>query len=150
MEYLDQIQRGMDLLADYGAIFCGQAVEYKGTALTHQVKSFPKEQMVELPVAEEFQMGFCLGMAIDGYFPVSIYPRANFALLAANQIVNHLDKWKTMGGGDVQIVIKVAVGSEHPLDPGHQHKANYATAFREMCDTIEVVDLLYPYQVQIL
>ena len=147
MKYLEEVQRGMDLLAEYGAIFVGQAVEYKGTGLTHQLKNYPKERLLELPVAEEFQMGFCLGMAIDGFFPVSIYPRANFAILAANQIVNHLDKWVAMGGRDIQTVIKVAVGSEYPLDPGHQHKANYAQAFESMCDYVDVVDLIYPHEV---
>ena len=45
------------------------------------------------------------------------------------------------------VIIKVAVGSEHPLDPGQQHKANYAEAFRSMCEHINVVDLLYPHQI---
>lgn len=147
MKYIDEIQRGMDLLAKNGAVFVGQAVEYKGTGLTNQVKNYPREQLLELPVAEEFQMGFCLGLSLTGVLPVSIYPRSNFLILAANQVVNHLDKWKKMHGGSPKMIIKVAVGSEWPLDAGHQHKANHAQAFRSMCDHVNVVDLLYPHSI---
>jgi hypothetical protein len=33
------------------------------------------------------------------------------------------------------------------LDPGHQHKANYTEAFQSMSTNIDVVELIYPYQV---
>lgn len=144
MKYIDEIQKGMDLLAANNAMFVGQAVQYKGTALTHQVKNYPAEQLIELPVAEEFQMGYCLGLAIGGKLPVSMYPRSNFVILAANQLVNHIDKWKKMTGQDVKVIVKVAVGSQYPLDPGQQHKANYAQAFKDMCESVKVYDLLYP------
>lgn len=147
MKYIDEIQKGMDLLASKDAIFVGQAVAFKGTALTHQVKDYPKHQKLELPVAEEFQMGACIGLAIAGHFPVSVYPRANFAILACNQIVNHLDKWEKMGGKPLNVIIKIAVGSQYPLWPGYQHCSNYAQAFRDMCTSIEVHDLLYPNQI---
>ena len=48
--------------------------------------------MIELPVAEEMQMGMSFGMSLDGTIPISIYPRWNFLLCAINQLVNHLDK----------------------------------------------------------
>ena len=147
MKYIDEIQRGMDLLASQEAMFVGQAVAFKGTALTNQVKNYPKDQLVEMPVAEEFQMGFCIGMALNGKLPVSMYPRSNFAILACNQIVNHLDKWQAMGGMPLKVIIKIAVGSSYPLDPGQQHKANYAQAFKSMCEHIKVYDLLYPHQI---
>ena len=149
MKYIEEINKGVTLLSEANAVFVGQAVAYKGTGITRQLADVPSTQKIELPVAEEFQMGFCLGLALDGVLPVSIYPRANFAILAANQIVNHLDKWNTMCSGkcDPKVIIKIAVGSEHPLDPGQQHKANYAEAFRSMCEHINVVDLLYAHQI---
>ena len=130
-------------------IFIGQAVEHKGTALTHQVKNFDKTKLLELPVAEEFQAGIALGLAIDGYIPVSLYPRMNFIILAMNQIVNHLDKWEamSMGQSKPKIIMKAVVGSQYPLDPGHQHKANFTEAFRSSCTNIDIVELLYPEQV---
>lgn len=140
-DYLTAVKKGMKLLASHPkTLFVGQAMCYPGHAITGQVKDFPKNQLVEFPVAEEMQTGFCLGLAMEGYIPVCIYPRCNFAILAANQIVNHIDKWKEMGCGDVHIIIKMVVGAEIPLDPGHQHKANYVEAFKSMCDNIEIVD----------
>lgn len=149
MQYLQEINKTVTLLTEANAVFVGQAVAYKGTSITRQLADVPSDQKIELPVAEEFQMGFCLGLALDGVLPVSVYPRANFAILAANQIVNHLDKWNTMcsGKSNPRVIIKVAVGSEHPLDPGQQHKACYAQAFDSMCEHINVVDLLYAHQI---
>jgi pyruvate/2-oxoglutarate/acetoin dehydrogenase E1 component len=148
--YIDEVNRGMEYLCQNDkTIFIGQAVEYKGTALTHQVKDFPANKKLELPVAEEFQAGVALGLALEGYIPVSLYPRMNFIILSMNQIVNHLDKWDIMscGKSKPKVIMKAVVGSSYPLDPGHQHKANYTHGFKDMCDTINVVELLYAEEV---
>jgi len=150
VNYKEEVFKGMELLNSHSkTIFIGQAVEHKGTALTHQVKNFAKEKLLELPVAEEFQAGLALGLAIEGYIPVSMYPRMNFIILAMNQIVNHLDKWEAMSVGDSKpkVIMKAVVGSRYPLDPGHQHRANYTECFRSACTNIHVVELLYPEQV---
>jgi len=149
MKYLDEVYKGVKLLSeDPRVIFVGQALKYPGHAITHQVKDLGC-QKIEMPVAEDFQAGFCIGMALEGYIPVCIYPRFNFALLATNQIVNHLDKYPLITDGKVvpKVIIKVAVGSDTPLDPGHQHKYNFTEAFRSMCKTIEVIELTKPFQV---
>tara|TARA_R110002124_G_scaffold44797_3_gene136068 strand:+ start:2515 stop:3036 length:522 start_codon:yes stop_codon:yes gene_type:complete len=150
VNYKEEVFKGMELLGQHPkTIFIGQAVEYKGTALTHQVKKFPSDKLIEMPVAEEFQAGVALGLALEGYIPVSMYPRMNFIILAMNQIVNHLDKWEamSMGQSKPKVIMKAVVGSQYPLDPGHQHKANYTESFRSACTNIDVIELLYPEQV---
>ena len=150
MNYKEEVFKGMEILNSHPkTVFMGQAVAHKGTALTHQVKNFPKEKLLELPVAEELQAGIALWLAIEGYIPVSLYPRMNFIILAMNQIVNHLDKWEAMsiGQSKPKVIMKAVVGSEFPLDPGHQHKANYAESFRSACTNIDIVELLYPEQI---
>lgn len=150
MNYKEEVFKGMELLNSHPkTIFMGQAIEYKGTALTHQVKNFPPEKLLELPVAEELQAGIALGLALEGYIPVSMYPRMNFIILAMNQIVNHLDKWEamSMGGSKPKVIMKAVVGSQYPLDPGHQHKANYTQSFKDACTNIDVVELLYPEEI---
>tara|TARA_R110002020_G_scaffold46539_24_gene132434 strand:- start:9192 stop:9716 length:525 start_codon:yes stop_codon:yes gene_type:complete len=150
MNYKEEVFKGMELLSTHPkTIFIGQAVEYKGTALTHQVKNFDKDKLLELPVAEEFQAGVALGLAVEGYIPVSVYPRMNFIILAMNQIVNHLDKWEAMSMGQSRpkVIMKAVVGSQFPLDPGHQHKANYTQCFKSSCTNIDVKELLYPEQI---
>ena len=44
-------------------------------------------------------MGMCAGLSLEGYVPISIYPRFNFMMLAINQLVNHIDKMKEMSKG---------------------------------------------------
>ncbi len=76
------------------------------------------------------------GLALAGQIPVSIFPRWNFLLLAANQLVNHLDKLPLMSGWRPKVIIRVGVGSQKPMYPGHQHVADFTSAFMSMCDTI--------------
>ncbi len=148
MNYLEEVQKGMNLLAEQpNSIFVGQAVQYPGTALTHQVKGFAPEKLLEMPVCEDFQAGFVTGLALEGYLPISLYPRCNFMLLAANQIVNHLDKWELMGSGKIKVITKMVVGSDYPLNAGHQHTQNFSCAFKDMCETIEVVELISAHKV---
>tara|TARA_R100000808_G_scaffold24811_1_gene58494 strand:- start:17078 stop:17656 length:579 start_codon:yes stop_codon:yes gene_type:complete len=150
MKYIEEVNKGMQYLGNNEhTLFIGQAVTYKGTALTHQVKDFAEEKKLELPVAEEMQAGFALGLALEGYIPVSLYPRMNFIILAMNQIVNHLDKWGDMscGKSNPKVIMKAVVGSDHPLDPGFQHKANFTQAFKTSCEHINVVELIHSHKV---
>lgn len=143
MKYLEHIQKGMDLLAsDPRTIFIGQAMEYKGHAVSRQVQNYNKSQLLELPVAEELQAGIAIGLALEGYIPVSVYPRNDFAILAMNQIVNHMDKWKLMTGQDLHMLIKMLVGSKFPLNAGHQHTQNHSEAFKLMCPNIKITELV--------
>ena len=73
-------------------LFLGQAVEYAGTAITNTLKDVNKDKLLEMPVNEDMQMGMTIGIALNNTVPISIYPRWNFLLLAANQVINHLDK----------------------------------------------------------
>jgi pyruvate/2-oxoglutarate/acetoin dehydrogenase E1 component len=78
--------------------------------------------------------------------PVSVVPRWNFLLNATDQIVNHLDKMESMSDGRCKpkVIIRVAKGSENPVDPQDQHKGNFAEAFRLMCKNIDIVELHQP------
>ena len=124
-------------------IFIGQAVKYAGTGMFDSLIDIDDDKKMEFPVAENFQMGFCTGMALNGYVPIAIYPRWNFLICAADQIVNHLDKLHSMSDGksNPKVIIRVAKGTEIPVDPQDQHKGNFAGAFRSMCSSIDVVEL---------
>jgi hypothetical protein len=45
---------------------------------------------------------------------------------------------------DTKVIIRVAVGSEHPVDPQCQHKGNFSDAFRSMLQSIELIELIEP------
>lgn len=140
----------MSLLAEHpSTVFIGQAVEYEGTGLYDSLKHIPASKRIEFPVTEYLQTGMAVGMGVEGMIPISIYPRWNFLLLAVDQIVNHLDKLKIMSDGACtpKVIIRVAVGSEIPIDPQSQHKGNFTEAFRLMLQTVNVVELLEPEQI---
>ncbi len=142
MKYFDELKRSMDFLAqDPRTVFIGQAVAVPGTAMTNTLKDVPRDKLLELPVAEEMQMGMTLGMALQGAVPVSIYPRWNFLLCAINQLVNHLDKVQVMSNGAYRpkAIIRTGIGSERPLHPQFQHVGDFTDAIRAMCTTIEVI-----------
>ena len=66
--------------------------------------------------------------------------------MGTDQIVNHLDKFISMSDGKCRpkVIIRVAVGSETPVDPQCQHKGNFSDAFRSMLKNIEVIELTEP------
>jgi pyruvate/2-oxoglutarate/acetoin dehydrogenase E1 component len=147
MKYFKELQKAMSLLNESPqTLFIGQAVEYEGTGLYDSLSHIPQEKRLELPVAEYFQTGLANGMAINGMIPVSTYPRWNFLLMGVDQIVNHLDKFTTMSGGKLnpKVIIRVAVGSEYPVDPQCQHKGNFSEAFKLMLQNIELIELIEP------
>lgn len=147
MRYFKELQKAMSLLSkNPNTLFIGQAVEYEGTGLYDSLAHIPAEKKLELPVAEYFQTGLANGMAINGMIPISTYPRWNFLLMGVDQIVNHLDKFTNMSNGKLnpKVIIRVAVGSEHPVDPQCQHKGNFSDAFRLMLQNIEVIELIKP------
>lgn len=135
MEYLAKDER---------TIFLGQAVAMPGTGMSNTLKDISKDKLIELPVAEEMQMGMALGMALHGRVPISIYPRWNFLLCAVSQLISHVDKLPLMSKYKANVIIRTSIGSERPLNPQCQHTGDFTDAFRLMCKTIEVIRLDEP------
>jgi pyruvate/2-oxoglutarate/acetoin dehydrogenase E1 component len=134
---------------DSRVVFLGQAVACPGTGMTKSFKYINKERLIEMPVAEEMQMGISIGLALHGFVPVSVYPRWNFLLLATNQLVNHLDKIKIMSHDCYRpkVIIRTSIGSKSPLDPQCQHTGDFTEAFRHMLHTVEIIRLERPEEI---
>jgi pyruvate/2-oxoglutarate/acetoin dehydrogenase E1 component len=148
LKYFDELKRSMEYLAtDDRTLFLGQAVAVPGTGMSNTLKDISKEKLIELPVAEEMQMGISLGMALNGNIPISIYPRWNFLLCAVNQLINHVDKLSTMSNYKANVIIRTSIGSERPLHPQCQHVGDFTKAFQMMCKTIEIIRLDEPNQI---
>ena len=124
-------------------IFLGQAVKVPGTAMSNTFKEIKPNKLIELPVAEEMQMGMTNGFAINGLIPVSVFPRWNFLLLAMNQLINHLDKIKLMSNDEykTKVIVRTGIGSEKPLHPQYQHVGDFTDAVKKMCSNIELIKL---------
>lgn len=141
-QYNQELKNAMNWLAtQHNTIFLGQSVNYAGTGCYESLTEIPDDLKLEFPVAENFQIGVSTGLALNGFVPVSVVPRWNFLLSATDQIVNHLDKMMLMNNQcQPKVIIRVAVGSETPVDPQDQHKGNFSDAFRMMCKTIDVIE----------
>ena len=144
MRYFEEIKRSMDYLSTKDdVVFLGQAVNVPGTAMRNTLLDVREDKLIELPVAEEMQMGIAIGMSINGIVPICIYPRWNFLLLAINQLVNHLDKLKEISDGKInsKVIIRTAIGSIRPLNPQAQHTGDFTSSIISMCKNINVVNI---------
>ena len=149
-KYFDELSRAMTYLGEQpDTFFLGQAVAYKGTAMTNTLTGVPRDKLLEMPVDEEMQMGITNGIAVNGTVPISIYPRWNFLLCAVNQLINHLDRLKEYSHGEYapKAIIRVGIGSERPLHPQAQHVGDFTEGFRKMLTNIEVIRLEEPEDV---
>jgi len=147
MKYFDELKTSMEWLGKKKeTVFIGQAVSCPGTAMSNTLKDVDKSKLLELPVAEEFQMGLSLGMSFNNQIPISIFPRWNFLLCGINQLVNHIDKIDEMGasGFNSKIIIRTGIGSIHPLHPQKQHVGDFTDAIQSMCKNIEIIRLEEP------
>lgn len=142
MSYFDELCLAMSLLADDPrTVFLGQGVGNAGTTMSDTFKDIPAEKRLEFPVAEELQIGMSVGMSLQGLVPISVIPRWNFVLRAADQIVNHLDRLSLYSDYRPKVIIRTAVPSNRPFNPGPQHDDDFTSAFRLMLRTTDVVTL---------
>jgi pyruvate/2-oxoglutarate/acetoin dehydrogenase E1 component len=146
-KYFDAVQEAMTWISKQpNTLFLGQAVAYPGTFMHATLEGVPAEQRLEMPVCESFQMQTSIGLALAGVYPISIFPRQNFLLLATGDMSNLLDKLVDMSGGKVSpaMIIRTAAGTTKPIHPGHQHVGNYAETFRTLFKNIVVKELHEP------
>ena len=144
-KYKDELIRSMKYLSkDKRTIFLGQSVKYSGNAIFNTLKDVDDKKKIELPVFEDVQMGLSTGLALQGFIPITCYPRFDFLILAMNQLVNHLDKIRHMSFNEFKprVIIRTSIGSKKPLDGGVQHTQNYTKMFRDVLTEVEVVNLL--------
>jgi len=144
LEYKGELAKAMNMLAeDSQVIFLGQSISYPGNAIYGTLEQIPSSRKIELPVFEDVQLGISIGLSLEGYLPVSIFPRMDFLIIATNQLVNHLDKIEEMSLGQFKpkVIIRTSIGSMSPLNPGAQHCQDHTNALRHLLKNIDVVKL---------
>jgi len=93
----------------------GQGVDdHKGTFGTTLglAERFGSQRCFDTPLAEEAVLGICVGAALNGQYPINTHIRADFLLLAMNQLINLAAKYRYMFGGrfEVPMLIRAVVG----------------------------------------
>jgi pyruvate dehydrogenase E1 component beta subunit len=118
---------------DPKVIFLGQQVlseDFYDTLL-----DIPGHARREMPVAEDMQMGISIGMALEGYLPISIYQRMDFLPRAMDQLVNHLNLIKPLSRNLYcpKVIIRTTIGTKKPLDVGLQHSGDLTRVMQRAC-----------------
>jgi len=132
--YHQAICEEMQLFAENPrAIFLGQQVlseDFYNTLL-----DIPPHARREMPVTEELQLGLSIGLALEGYLPISIYQRIDFLPRAMDQIVNHLNLIADLSRNQFnpKVIIRTTVGVNKPMDTGLQHSKDLTTLMSHAC-----------------
>jgi pyruvate/2-oxoglutarate/acetoin dehydrogenase E1 component len=147
MKYKNELIKSMSFLAKKkNTIFLGQSVSYSGNAIYNTLITVPSKKKIELPVFEDVQMGISIGMALNGYVPITCFPRFDFLICAMNQLVNHLDKIRQMSRGELKpkVIIRTSIGSKVPLNGGPQHTQDYTLELKTILKEVKVIFLNKP------
>lgn len=148
MKYKEAIKKSMGILAkDKKTIFIGYNLLY-GSKAYGTLISVPKNQILEMPVAENLMSGIAIGMALKGFKPVLIFERHDFMLNALDSIINHLDKiWQISNNEfNPKVIIRAIVGATKPFYPGIQHSQDFTDLFRNSL-SFPVIELYNSKQV---
>ena len=113
-------------------VIMGQGVDdHKGIfgSTTGLAQEFGADRVMDTPLAEEGMTGVAIGAALNGLYPIQTHIRADFSLLAMNQIINLAAKYKYMFGGrfDVPLLIRMIVGRS--WGQGAQHSQSLQSLF---------------------
>ena len=134
-KYHEAIRLQMEKFAENPKVlFLGQQVVSEDFYET--LENIPMHARREMPVAEEMQLGISIGLALEGYLPVSIYQRMDFLPRAMDQFVNHLNLIESLSRGlyRPKIIIRTTVGTTKPLDTGLQHSKNLIDLMTIACN----------------
>ncbi len=145
----------LKLAENQKTIFLGQQVASENFYDT--LTNIPMHCRREMPVAEDMQLGISIGLALEGYLPVSIFQRMDFLPRAFDQLVNHLNIINELSRGmyNPKVIIRTTVGTKEPLDVGLQHSKDLTETIKSVCtfpvfsvkDTQEV-NWVYDYAIK--
>jgi pyruvate/2-oxoglutarate/acetoin dehydrogenase E1 component len=142
--YLNKICLAMKKISEVkNTIFLGQSVKYSGNSIYASLKDVPLKKRIELPVFEDVQMGMTIGLAMQGFVPITCFPRFDFLILALNQIVNHADKIDHLTNNQFKskIIIRTLVGAKYPLDAGPQHTQDHTKALKKLLLNTKIIKI---------
>jgi pyruvate dehydrogenase E1 component beta subunit len=124
--YRDAIRDAMieEMDRDPNVLIMGEDIGvYEGTfrITAGMLKKYGPRRVIDTPIAEAGMAGTAVGMAIMGLRPIVEMMTMNFAIVAADQIINHAAKIRYFSGGqvDVPMVIRGPQGAGVQLSAQH-------------------------------
>ncbi|HUP46108.1 MAG TPA: pyruvate dehydrogenase complex E1 component subunit beta [Thermoanaerobaculia bacterium] len=124
--YRDAIREAMmeEMDRDEKVLIMGEDIGvYEGTfrITAGMLKKYGPRRVIDTPIAEAGMVGTAVGMAMVGLRPIVEMMTVNFAIVAADQILNHAAKVRYFSGGqvDVPMVIRGPQGAGVQLSAQH-------------------------------
>jgi len=110
LQFREAIRAAIDeeMSQDENIFVMGEEVaEYDGAYKVTEglLDKYGPKRMIDTPIAELGFAGIGVGAAMNGLRPIVEFMTFNFAVLAADQIINHASKIKYMTGGQIDIPI---------------------------------------------
>ena len=137
MLYREALNRAIDevMASDESVVVLGEDVGlYGGSYRVTEglVAKYGEARLIDTPIAELSIVGNAMGMAIAGLRPVAEIMTANFSLLAFDQIINHLAKFRYMSAGKTAIPVVV----RFPQGVSRQLAAQHSESYEQMLSAV--------------
>ncbi len=119
-----------------------EVAEYNGAykASKGMLEEFGPKRVIDTPIAELGFTGIAVGAAMHGLRPIVEYMTWNFAILAADQIINHAAKMLQMSGGQFNVPIVF----RGPNATAGQLAATHSQSFESMYAHIPGLKVITP------
>ena len=133
MLYREALNKAIDeaMAIDQDVVVLGEDVGlYGGSYRVTEglVSKYGEDRLIDTPIAELSIVGNAVGMAIGGLRPVAEIMTANFALLAFDQIINHMAKYRYMSAGKITLPMVV----RSPQGVSRQLAAQHSESYEQM------------------
>jgi len=134
MTYRDALNLALkeEMRRDPSVITFGEDVAlYEGSFKVTRglLAEFGEDRVRDCPISENTIVGVAVGAAMGGVRPVAELMTINFALLAMDQIVNHMAKVRYMFGGQCVLPMVIRMPSGGGSQLGAQHSQSLETYF---------------------
>ena len=133
-----------EMRSDPNVFLLGEEVaEYNGAykASKGMLDEFGPERVIDTPIAELGFAGIAVGAAMNGLRPIVEFMTWNFAILAADQIINHAAKMLQMSGGQYNVPIVF----RGPNGTASQLAATHSQSFESMYASIPGLKVVTPF-----
>jgi pyruvate dehydrogenase E1 component beta subunit len=130
VQYREALREAMneEMRADKNVFLMGEEVaEYNGAYKVSQgmLAEFGPERVIDTPIAELGFAGIAVGASMNGLRPIVEFMTWNFAILAADQIINSAAKMLQMSGGQYHCPIVFRGGNGTAGQLGATHSQSF-------------------------
>ena len=95
--------------------------------VSEAARLFPK-RVLEMPISETMMTGACVGLAMEGWKPILVQPRADFSLFSFEHLINTAAKFNFLHGEPLPFIMRCVVGRGWGQGPVHSQSWHHLLA----------------------